>query len=106
MAARRAPKQSNGLDKSDQPAQITSNQHTAASPAMYSTFVSASALVAWSVASSAVILSNKHLMVEKGFPYPMVVTAGGQLASAVGGEQPVCRCGAACDLSTVTWPAM
>ena len=54
-------------------------------PAEYSALASIAALVAWSLASSVVIFANKHLMVNKQFPYPMLITAVGQLAAALGG---------------------
>jgi drug/metabolite transporter (DMT)-like permease len=52
---------------------------TAAAP---SPLAAALSLLAWALASSALIFMNKRIMVDVGFAYPLALTGAGQLVSA------------------------
>lgn len=43
-------------------------------------------LLLWGLASSAMIIINKHIMVDLGFSFPLLLTGLNQATSAVAGE--------------------
>ena len=51
------------------------------------------ALLVWVTCSSMVIILNRQLMVEDKFRFPMTLTAMGQGASYLGGQQGAAYCG-------------
>lgn len=53
------------------------------------------ALLVWVTCSSMVIILNRQLLVEDKFRFPMTLTAMGQGASYLGGEQGAACCGQA-----------